>query len=105
MHEELERSTDMMFEIDTFWAFHAGKDPIALLSRLRDRVSVIHLKDGLPNGEGRSLGLGAAPVKLVRAYAIQNRLTVIVESETLDPDGISEVKRCIDFLKECDAAD
>lgn len=105
IHEELEKRTSMFFEIDTFWAFHAGKDPIAMLQRLKDRISVIHLKDGLLSGEGRSLGLGEAPVKAVREYAIRNGLIMIVESETLDPDGLSEVGRCIDFLKACDAED
>lgn len=103
IHEELQKRTNLMFEIDTFWAFNAGKDPIALLESLKDRVSVIHLKDGLIGGEGRSLGTGDAPVRDVREYAIRNGLTMIVESESLNPDGLSEVKRCIDFLLACDA--
>ena len=30
-------------------------------------------------------------------------LNIVVESEELDPTGLEEVKRCIDFLRELDA--
>ena len=30
-HEELEAKTNVKFQLDTFWAFFAGKDPIALM--------------------------------------------------------------------------
>ena len=103
IHDELQKHTNLLFEIDTFWAFNAGLDPIELLKKLKDRVKVIHLKDGkIDTHEGRSLGLGDAPVKAVREYAIENGLTMIVESESLSPDGLSEVRRCIDFLKALD---
>lgn len=98
IHSELERRTDIDFEIDTFWAFNAGVDPIALIERLGDRVRVIHLKDGFKGGKGMALGEGEAPVKAVREYALKNSLTIVVESETLSPDGISEVGRCISYL-------
>lgn len=106
IHDELQRHTTMMFEIDTFWVFAAGLDPIEVLESLRGRVNVIHLKDGTAaEHAGRSLGLGDAPVKRVRQYAIEHGIRIVVESENLQPDGLSEVKRCIDFLKACDAED
>lgn len=104
IHEELEKRTSILFEIDTYWAFFAGKDPLAMLDRLKDRVSVIHLKDGVKE-DGRSLGEGDAPVAQVRRKAIGYGMTMVVESESLRPDGLSEVKRCIDYLKKCDAED
>ena len=39
----------------------------------------------------------------VRQKAMKMGLTVVVESEGLDPTGLEEVKRCIDFLKALDA--
>lgn len=98
IHSELEKRTEMDFEIDTFWAFNAGIDPIQTLERLKDRIHVIHLKDGYRGGRGMSLGEGEAPVVAVRQKAIKMGLTIVVESETLTPDGLSEAKRCIDFL-------
>ena len=99
IHSELEKRGTFNFEIDTFWAFNAGIDPIAILQRLAGRINVIHLKDGLKGGHGRALGEGEAPVLAVREYAIKKGLRMVVESETLTPTGLEEVKRCIDFLK------
>ena len=98
-HEEMERRTNIDFQIDTFWAFVAGKDPVEVITRLKDRVHVIHLKDGLRNGQGFALGEGEAPVAAVREKAIELGMHMVVESETLQPDGISEVTRCFNYLK------
>lgn len=97
--DELEARTEVSFEIDTYWAYAAGLDPIALLERLGDRVSVIHLKDGLAGGEGRALGEGTAPVLAVREYARDHGLLAVVESEDCNPTGAEEIARCMKFLK------
>lgn len=99
IHSELEKRGTFDFEIDTYWAFNAGLDPVAVLDRLSDRVKVIHLKDGFKGGIGKALGEGEAPVLAVREKALSMGLTMVVESEGLDPTGLEEVKRCIDFLK------
>ena len=39
----------------------------------------------------------------VRETAIALGMEMVVESEGLEPTGLEEVKRCIDFLKEVDA--
>jgi len=102
VHTELEKRADIFFEIDTYWAFVAGLDPIATLERLGDRVKCIHLKDGTPEGRGYSLGLGSAPVAAVRAKAIEMGLGIVVESEGCEPTGKEEVERCINYLKSLD---
>ncbi len=96
-HYELEKYTKINFEIDTYWAYFAGRDPIALLDRLQDRISVIHVKDGTGK-DAKSLGEGDAPVAEVVAKAKELGFRMVVESEGLNPTGISEVKRCIDYL-------
>lgn len=98
--DELRTRTDIDFEIDTYWAWNAGKDPVALMEEMKDRVHVIHLKDGLEGGIGRSLGSGNAPVKEVLAAARRLGIFPVVESEGLDPTGAEEVGRCMDYLKE-----
>ena len=98
-HEEMERRTDIDFQIDTYWAYVAGRDPVEVITRLKERVHVIHLKDGLRDGHGFALGEGTAPVVEVRAKAMELGMHMVVESETLQPDGISEVKRCMNFLR------
>ena len=107
-HDELATRTKVNFEIDTFWAFNAGLDPLELLDKYADRVSLIHLKDGIPQdwndpdskAIGKSLGLGQAPIEAVLSKAKEKGLTVIVESEGLDPCGLDEVERCINHLND-----
>ncbi len=97
--EEILARTGIGLEVDTYWVFAAGKDPVAFLQEHKDRISVIHLKDGIGGHEGRSLGLGKAPVLQVRQAAMEMGMEMVVESEGLEPTGLEEVKRCIDFLK------
>ncbi len=102
IHSELENRTSIDFEIDTFWAFNAGCDAIKVMDRLKDRVKVIHLKDGFKGGVGKPLGQGEAPIKEIRDYAYEHGFGIVVESETLTPDGMTEAKECIEFLKTID---
>lgn len=99
IHKELEERADLFFEIDTYWAFVAKQDPVALLDRLKGRVRMIHLKDGTPDGNGLALGEGSAPVAAVVKKAVEQGLDIVVESEGCKPTGKEEVKRCIDYLK------
>ena len=105
IHKELETRTKINFEIDTYWVFAAKVDPIETMIRLKDRIQMIHLKDGDGGHGGFSLGDGIAPVKAIREKAIELGYVMIVESESLTPDGISEAKRCIEYLKAVDAAE
>ncbi len=98
-HTELENRTSITFEIDTYWAWYAGQDPVAVLERLAHRVPVIHLKDGLADGEGKPLGHGAAPLDAVYAAAAAHGMQMVVESETLTPDGPTETATCMEWLK------
>ncbi len=97
--EQLIYHTALDLEIDTFWAYAAGVDPVALLTRLKGRVPVIHIKDGYENGEGMPLGKGTAPVKAVYEAARALNIAMVVESETLTPDGLTETGICMECLK------
>lgn len=105
MHDELQRRTAVDFEIDTYWAYVAGRDPLEILEQLKDRVSVIHIKDGTAEGKGRALGEGTAPVAAVRKKAIELGMLMVVESEGLKPTGPDEVGRCMQYLRQLDLAD
>ena len=98
-HDVRAADTSVNFEIDTYWAFVAGEDPVAVLEKYAHRMALIHLKDGTPEGKGRSLGLGSAPLADVVAAAKRLGLYMIVESEGQEPDGPAEITRCIDWLK------
>ena len=102
-YDEIVSRTKLALEIDTFWAYAAGKDPIALMEALKSRVHFIHIKDGLQNGEGFPLGMGTAPVKAVYEKAVALGIPMVVESETQNPDGFTEAKICIAYLKSLES--
>lgn len=114
---EFNNRTELMFQVDTFWVYNAGLDPVKFIEENRDRISIVHLKDGLPVSDRenrdtihtgavrRALGEGSAPVAEVRKKAIELGFKMVVESEGLDPCGLDEVKRCIDYLHTLDAKD
>lgn len=112
VEDEIIKRTSVELEIDTFWAFNAGLDPVAYCESQKDRIRVIHLKDGIPTrpenrnirhvhegAAGRSVGEGEAPIKAVRAWAMKNQVLMVIESEDLSPTGPDEVRRCIDYLR------
>ncbi|MBQ8005747.1 MAG: sugar phosphate isomerase/epimerase, partial [Clostridia bacterium] len=90
--------TSAELEIDTFWLFNAGINVIEYLEEHKDRIRVIHLKDGIPCEEcnknfdqvhkgvkGFSVGSGRAPIKAVRDWANKNGVLMVIESEGLNP--------------------
>lgn len=102
--DEIYNRTKVNFEIDTYWAFVANRDPIKLIEKLHNegRLEHIHLKDGTGEAKGsagRPLGMGSAPVKAVHDKAVEMGVDIIVESETLTPSGIEEARICIEYLK------
>lgn len=99
IHSELEKRTNIDFEIDIYWTFKAGADPVAVIDRLKNRVNVIHIKDGFKDGKGMPLGMGEAPLNSVIDYATANGITMVVESETITPSGLEEAEICINYLK------
>lgn len=113
MHDELAERTGILFELDTFWVYNAKLDPVEIMEKYRDRLEFIHLKDGImqdwstpgSHAVGKSVGSGNAPVLAVRKKAIEMGAHMVIESEGLDPTGLEEVKRCIDFLKSVDESE
>ncbi len=97
--EQLAYRTSLDLEIDTFWAYAAGVDPVAVMNRLKNRIPVIHIKDGFKDSKGMPLGQGTAPVKAVYETAVKLGIPMVVESETLSPDGLTETDICIKYLR------
>lgn len=113
--EELLKRTKMELEIDTFWAFNAGVDPVEFMEAHKDRIRVIHLKDGIPSApecktydhvyegvQGKALGEGTAPIAQICDWANRNKVLMVVESEGLDPTGPEEIGRSIRYLRTLD---
>ena len=66
-----------------------------------DRLGSI--KDGFSDRRGMPLGRGTAPVKEVYRKAKEMDIPMVVESETLTPDGVTEAEICFAYLKELEA--
>ncbi|SEO29777.1 Sugar phosphate isomerase/epimerase [Halogranum amylolyticum] len=67
--EQLVETTEgVAFELDVGWAYAAGADPVDLLDRYAEQISVVHLKDVAVDPEadrgGRPVDLGAGDVPL-----------------------------------------
>lgn len=99
IYNTLREKTNLWLQLDTFWAYKAGEDPVKLMEELKDRLFFIHLKDGTADGKGFPLGQGTAPVKAVHDKALQMGVPMVVESETLTPSGTEEALACITYLK------
>lgn len=100
IHEQLVLRTKLKIEVDTYWFFNAaGFSARGIMERLKDRMDFIHIKDGFKGGEGMPLGKGEAPLRDVYDCAKENNMLMIVESESLKPDGVTEAQICYNWLK------
>lgn len=97
--EQIVCRTNLKLEVDTYWAFVGMKNPVSFLERVQDRLIAVHMKDGSPDGHGTPLGMGDAPVAEVYEWVKAHNIPMVVESETCTPDGMTEAKICIDYLK------
>lgn len=115
IEDEIISRTNAELEIDTWWAYNAGIDPVAYCEKRKHRIRAIHLKDGIAAAPecrnfahchdgviGKSVGSGEAPILAIREWCVKNDVLMVIESEGLDPTGPEEVKRCIDYLRTLD---
>ncbi len=100
IYKNIVERTNIYLEIDTYWVFNAGLDPVETLEKYKDRLLCIHIKDGIENSKGTPLGKGIAPVEKVYDKALQLGIPMIVESETLTPSGEDECRVCFEYLKQ-----
>jgi len=98
------------FELDVFWAFHGGVDPVRYLEKYASRFSLIHLKDlrkGTPTGDlsGKapdetSVALGTGQLDfaaILRAAAKAGVKRCYIEDES--PEALQQVPASLRFLK------
>jgi sugar phosphate isomerase/epimerase len=101
------------FELDVFWAYHAGQDPVKLLEKYPNRWVMLHVKD-MRKGAPRGLFTGGAPptdkvvvgegeidwpaiLRVAQKIGIAHYL---LEDETLTPlEGIPASVRRLQALK------
>jgi len=87
-------------ELDTYWVFHAGTEPCAYIKECASQITLIHLKDGNLEGIPCALGEGVNNIKgIIEASKEIGMEWLIVENDDPVPDGMSDVKRSIQYLK------
>ncbi len=94
---EIQNRTKIKFQIDVYWAYRGLVNPIYVLETLKDRIDVIHLKDG-DMTQGKPLGQGTAPIYEVVKWAKANGIDMVVENEPAADRQMIEAKECIDYL-------
>ena len=95
---EFKNRTNIKFQIDVYWAYRGLVNPIYVLESLKDRIDVIHLKDGDMTA-GKPLGQGTAPIFEIVRWAKKNGVDMVVENEPTADRQMIEAKQCIDYLK------
>jgi len=98
------------FEMDVFWVFHAGQDPVKLLEKYPDRWRLMHVKD-IRKGAVIGLSTGSAPPTdkvvvgdgqidwpvLLRAAAKAGVKHYFIEDEGVQP--LKEIPASLRYLK------
>jgi sugar phosphate isomerase/epimerase len=92
---------DVVLEVDTYWAAVAGQDPVELLTRLGERVRLIHIKDGPATTDTKAqqpAGQGSIPVLDVIAAARSLEVGV-VEFDDYSGDIFDGISQSLAFLR------
>lgn len=91
---------ELVLEVDTYWVAVGGQDPVDILTKLGDRVKLIHIKDGPLNTDTKAqqpAGQGKAPVLDVIAAAKSLEVGV-VEFDDYAGDIFEGISESLAFL-------
>ncbi len=113
LFDTLAKATDaslVSFQIDTFHAYHAGADPVAIITKYKGRVRSLHLKDekkGFPRVAGSAgatpdadvpVGSGQIDFPAVLKAAVKAGVArYYVEDESADP--LAHIPQSLAFLE------
>lgn len=86
-------------ELDTYWSFCAGVDNYDYLTKNKDKIVLIHIKDGVAR-KPKALGEGECDLKKVVDGVNAIGLDwVILENDEPTPTGLEDIKRSYAWLK------
>ena len=91
-------------ELDVYWAWHGGVDPVQLFSRMNARVPVVHIKDKAViagNPVMAPIGEGNLPWKsIIQAGKAAGVEWWCVEQDECHRDAFASVESSYRYLKE-----
>lgn len=105
-----EFTPEMKFEIDVFWVKAANLDPVALIKKLKGRVSQLHLKDikkeielpiygGMPKENFKELGNGQIQMEPIIKAAKEAGVVHCHIEQDHSPNPLKSVTESVAYLK------
>ena len=95
---------DYYLELDVYWAWHAGVDPVGLFARMAGRVPVVHIKDkAVIAGEPKMAPIGEGNLPWESIIEAGNAAGVewwCVEQDECHRDAFASVAASYRYLKE-----
>ncbi|OQO89355.1 sugar phosphate isomerase [Saccharomonospora piscinae] len=86
------------FEIDLYWAIHAGYDPVDYFARYPGRFPVFHVKDRAPDGSFEDVGYGTIDFRRIfRQRRLSGVKEYVVEHDQ-PQDPLVSARRSFDTL-------
>lgn len=106
LNEELEK--DIFFEIDTYWVKVAGHDPAAIVSKLGNRVKLMHIKDGPAKWSDKlaednpdpmtPVGKGTQDFPAIIKAAKNNTDWLVIEMDKTEIDVFDALQQSFDYM-------
>ncbi len=87
-------------EVDLYWVFYAGLNPVAYFTKNQNHIGLVHIKDG-KKAEAAPCALGEGENDCTGIYAAAKASGVewlIVEDDTPTPNGLADAQRSIQWL-------
>jgi sugar phosphate isomerase/epimerase len=93
---------EVVLEVDTYWVAVGGQDPVEVLTRLGDRVRLIHIKDGpLTTDTKAQLPAGQGKMAILDVIAAAKSLEVgVVEFDDYAGDIFDGIAQSLAFLQK-----
>jgi sugar phosphate isomerase/epimerase len=88
-------------EVDCFWAYKAGVDPLGLIRQHRERVTMLHLKDsaGGPERRETELGQGVIEWRALLSVALAQRVAHVFVERDEPPDAWASARAGREYLR------
>ncbi len=92
----------LKFELDVYWLYRGGVNPVRYMKKYADRLDIFHIKDG-DKYDGTPVGMGEVDITGVLAYSKEHGMdwaVVEAESGTTPDKQMQDVRLSAAYLKD-----
>jgi sugar phosphate isomerase/epimerase len=93
------------FDVGHYFAGTHGLSPIPVIEKYHDRIISIHLKDRTADGGNLPWGQGQTPICEILRLLSKEKWPIFADIELeyqyQNSDALTEVKKCVDYVKKC----